>query len=154
MHISSSEYRSFRIVAPQANKNSVCALLKAQDFVFCQEPFHPDCYKLKSAKIPLGRSLAAQFGYIYIQDRSSMLPCVALEPHDKTVVLDMCASPGSKTSFLAQFVGQNGLVLANEPQPTRLQTLIFNLRRLNLIQTITTSASVEQLPFPVNSFSN
>lgn len=128
------------------------ALLRAQGYDFEPEPFSPLCRRLVAEPRPFGGSLAAFFGYIYIQDRSSMLPPLALAPAVGSAVLDMCASPGSKTGFLAQLVGRNGFVLGNEPSPTRLGTLRANLHQLNLIQAATCSYSGDALPLRPGSW--
>ncbi len=121
-------------------------LLSSQGFSFEPEPFFPLARKLRSGPFPLGSSLAALFGYIYIQDRSSMLPPLALAPEKGAAVLDMCASPGSKTGLLAQLVGPEGFVLANEPSRNRLLTLRRNLQHLNLFLCATCSYPGEKIP--------
>lgn len=123
--------RSFRMTTPLRDAGKVGDFLEAQGFRFEPEPFSPHCWRLTEEPFPLGSSLAAFFGYIYIQDRSSMLPPLALAPRPGSFVLDMCASPGSKTSFLCQLCGEAGMTLANEPNPDRLGTLRSNLERLN-----------------------
>ena len=144
--------RSFRLVCAPEQVPAVEALLRAQGYDFEPEPFSPLCRRLVAEPRPLGGSLAAFFGYIYIQDRSSMLPPLALAPAVGSAVLDMCASPGSKTGFLAQLVGRNGFVLGNEPSPTRLGTLRANLHQLNLIQAATCSYSGDALPLRPGSW--
>ena len=144
--------RSFRLVCTPEQVPAVEALLRAQGYDFEPEPFSPLCRRLVAEPRPLGGSLAAFFGYIYIQDRSSMLPPLALAPAAGSAVLDMCASPGSKTGFLAQLVGRNGFVLGNEPSPTRLGTLRANLHQLNLIQAATCSYSGDALPLRPGSW--
>ncbi|WP_022658905.1 RsmB/NOP family class I SAM-dependent RNA methyltransferase [Desulfovibrio desulfuricans] len=144
--------RSFRLVCAPEQVPAVEALLRAQGYDFEPEPFSPLCRRLVAEPRPLGGSLAAFFGYIYIQDRSSMLPPLALAPAAGSAVLDMCASPGSKTGFLAQLVGRNGFVLGNEPSPTRLGTLRANLHQLNLIQAATCSYSGDALPLRPGSW--
>lgn len=144
--------RSFRIVCEDRHTTAVEALLRAQGYEFEPEPFSPLCHRLLAEPRPLGSSLAAFFGYIYIQDRSSMLPPVALAPAVGASVLDMCASPGSKTGFLAQLVGRTGFVLGNEPSPTRLGTLRANLHQCNLIQAGTCSYSGDALPLRPGSW--
>ncbi len=138
--------RSFRLVCPQERIPEVEELLRAQGYIFTEEPFSPWCRRLLEEPQPLGSSLAALFGYVYIQDRSSMLPPLALCPPTGSAVLDMCASPGSKTGFLAQLVGSQGFVLGNEPTRTRLGTLRANMHTLNLLQVATCSEAGEQLP--------
>lgn len=148
MHEKNSESgrRSFRLVCSPAEVPLVEALLAAQGFAFEPEPFFPLARRLTVEPFPLGRSQAAFWGLIYIQDRSSMLPPLALAPAEGDIVLDMCASPGSKTGLLAQMTGTRGLVLANEPTRTRLATLRRNLLALNLLQTVTCSWPGERLP--------
>ena len=61
-----------------------------------------------------------------------MLPPLALAPRQGEAVLDMCASPGSKTGFLGQLTGPDGFVLGNELSRARLATLRANLHACNL----------------------
>lgn len=129
------------------------ALLQAEGYSFENEPFSPFCRCLTAEPRPLGSSLAALFGLIYIQDRSSMLPPLALLAQEDdspagAAVLDMCASPGSKTGFLAQMTGPAGFVLGNEPTRPRLATLRANLQTLDMLHAATCSAPGEQLPLP------
>lgn len=145
--------RSFRLVCAPEQTPLVEALLCGQGFVFEPEPFSPLARRLVVEPFPLGRSQAAFWGLIYIQDRSSMLPPLALAPAPGEAVLDMCASPGSKTGLLAQCVGESGLVLANEPGRPRLATLRGNLLTLNLIQAVTCSWPGERLPLADASWS-
>jgi 16S rRNA (cytosine1407-C5)-methyltransferase len=81
-----------------------------------------------------------------------MLPPLALAPADGEAVLDMCASPGGKTSFLAQLAGRSGYVLGNEPGADRLATLRQNMARMNLPQAVTTGAKGQDLALPDASF--
>lgn len=143
--------RSFRLVCDGPEIPLVEDLLTSQGFAFKPEPFSPWCRVLLREPFPLGASLAARFGLIYIQDRSSMLPPLALAPDEGAAVLDMCASPGGKTSFLAQLTGRGGYVLGNEPSADRLATLRQNLARLNLPQAVTTGMKGQYLPLPDGS---
>ncbi|MFZ5425458.1 MAG: RsmB/NOP family class I SAM-dependent RNA methyltransferase [Thermodesulfobacteriota bacterium] len=144
--------RSFRIVRDGPWLPLVEDLLLAQGFRFEPEPFSDRCRRLLHEPFPLGASLAAAFGLIYIQDRSSMLPPLALAPEEGSAVLDMCASPGGKTSFAAQLAGRAGYVLGNEPGADRLATLRQNLARMNLPQAVTTGMKGQDLPLPDGSF--
>lgn len=138
--------RSFRLVCSASQIAAVESLLAEEGFRFEPEPFSPFCRKLLHAPFPLGGSLAAFFGYIYIQDRSSMLPPLALAPERGAAVLDMAASPGSKSGFLAQLTGEDGFVLANEPNSSRFRTLEANLERSALLQAGICQYPGEQLP--------
>ncbi len=140
--------RAFRLVCAPSEEHSVEALLRAQGYEFEPDAFFPATRRLLAEPRPLGSSLAAFFGLIYIQDRSSMLPPVALRPPRGAAVLDMCASPGSKTGQLAGMTGPEGLVLGNEPSPSRLATLRRNLHAMNLSWTASCCCGGEALPLP------
>lgn len=145
--------RSFRIIVNKPQQTSLVEeLLVSEGFRFEDEPFSPLCRKLLAEPFPLGSSLAAFFGYIYIQDRSSMLPPLALAPAKGSAILDMAASPGSKSGFLGQLCGSSGFVLANEPNRARLQTLVANLGSANLLQCATCAYPGETLPLLANSW--
>lgn len=146
MSITKSKYRSFRLICNNEEIPLVEKFLSAQGFIFDQDPLLAMARKSIYEPFPLGRSLAAFWGFIYIQDRSSMLPVLALTPQYGDIILDMCASPGSKTGLLAQYVGNNGLIIGNEPNKARLLTLRHNLMRLNLYNTVTCSWTAENLP--------
>lgn len=140
-----SYLRSFRLTGEPHLWSSIEDLLKEEGFAFEEEPFSPCCRRLLNEPIPLGSSLAAIFGYIYIQDRSSMLPPLALAPQKGAAILDMCASPGSKSGFLAQLAGKDGMVLANELNASRLETLRANMRQANFLNVTTCSQPGEKL---------
>ncbi len=145
--------RSFRIVGSEEQISLIENLLEIEGFCFQKEEFSPlFCRKLTKEPFALGNSLAHFFGYIYIQDRSSMLAPVALDVSPNACVLDMCASPGSKTSFLGQLVGKEGFVLGVEASADRLATLRSNLRNLNLSHIATTKAQAQMLPFPADTW--
>jgi 16S rRNA (cytosine1407-C5)-methyltransferase len=144
----SNTRRSFRFSCQPSEIPVAEEMLSMQGFVFEPDDFFTPARRLCVEPMALGSSLAAFFGLIYIQDRSSMLPPLALNPPRGTSVLDMCASPGSKTSQLAWLVGDSGLVLGNEPSPQRLVNLRRNLRVLGATQTVTCCHSGEKLPLP------
>lgn len=143
--------RYFRFVCSPGELPAVEDLLRTQGYTWNDLDISPWCKELVDEPSPLGDSLAARFGLIYIQDKSSMLPPLLLDPPQGAMVLDMCASPGSKTGLLAQLVGPEGFVLGNEPSRDRLATLRQNLRRLNLANTATCSYPGEKLPLEPDS---
>lgn len=143
--------RFFRLVCAPEHTRLVEELLLAQGYVFAPEPFSPWAYRLLDQPRPLGGSIAAAFGLIYIQDRSSMLAPLLLAPPGGGFVLDMCASPGSKTGFLGQLVGPRGFVLANEPNERRLATLRHNLAAMNLSHVATCRYQGQALPLAEGS---
>ena len=75
-------------------------------------------------------------GYFYIQGAASMIPPVVLGPQPGELVLDMCASPGSKTSQMAAMMENQGLIVANDNAISRLKPLTINLQRCGVANTV------------------
>jgi tRNA (cytosine40_48-C5)-methyltransferase len=144
--------RTFRITTSPQERPLVEALLAAQGFTFSPEPYYAAARRLEAEPFPLGSSLAASFGLIYIQDRSSMLPPAMLGAAEGDVCLDMCASPGGKTGILADLVGTGGFVLAAEASRDRLATLRQNLRRTGAVNAATIGVESQHLALEPESF--
>jgi len=93
-----------------------------------------------------GATLEYFLGYYHLQGLSSMLPPVVLEPEGGQLILDMCASPGSKTSQLAAMTENRAVVFANELNKKRLSILKFQLERLGVTSTIITNYQAQNFP--------
>lgn len=140
--------RSFRPAGDPSEAPAALGLLADEGFRFEPEPFWSMAQRLIAEPRPLGSSLAAAFGLIYVQDRSSMLPPLMLSPAPGSAVLDLCASPGGKSGIAATLTGPAGFVLANEPNPKRLATLCRNLLRSAAANAATCSWPGEEFPGP------
>lgn len=147
------QHRSFRLVCAPHEQGAVLQLLAAQGVVTEAEPCSPWVRRVVASPLALGSTLAAWFGLLYIQDRASLLAPLALGEHVRgRAVLDICASPGGKSSFLAQLAGPEGFVLANEPNRERHQTLKRNLGRLQLPNAACCQYPGEALPLSDGSW--
>ena len=86
----------------------------------------------------LGRSLEHLLGYYYVQEIASMLPVLVLEPKPNQIVLDLCASPGSKTTQIAAKMQNMGTIIANEINLKRIIILASNMERCGVTNSIIT----------------
>ncbi|MFA5060898.1 MAG: RsmB/NOP family class I SAM-dependent RNA methyltransferase [Candidatus Pacearchaeota archaeon] len=86
----------------------------------------------------LGNSREHLLGYYYVQEVSSMMPVIVLDPKPGEVILDLCASPGSKTTQMSAMMGNSGSIIANEVSMGRLSILNSNLERCGVMNTIVT----------------
>lgn len=87
-------------------------------------------YKIESGYEQLRDSDLVTEGRIYIQNPSSWLPIVTLDPRPGERVLDVCAAPGGKTSHIAALQENSGEIIANDNSRARLLRLQANLTRL------------------------
>lgn len=74
-------------------------------------------------------------GEIYMQNLSSMIPPIILEPKQEKI-LDMAASPGGKTTEIYNLSNKEALITAVEKNPIRSQRLKYNLEKQGTNATI------------------
>ncbi len=86
----------------------------------------------------LGKDLLHLMGHAYMQEAASMLPVALLDPQPGEMILDMSAAPGSKTTFIADRMKNQGIVMANDVQEKRLWTLKSSLHRSGVYNVIVT----------------
>jgi 16S rRNA (cytosine967-C5)-methyltransferase len=75
---------------------------------------------------------ALNHGHCYIQDPSTAIACQLLDPQPAEKVLDVCAAPGGKTSYLAELMANRGLIVACDREPDRVRVLEENVARLGI----------------------
>ena len=71
-------------------------------------------------------------GMIYIQEPAAMVPAECIEVNPDWKVLDMCASPGGKSTQIKNKLGDNGILVSNEIVFNRAKVLAGNIERLGL----------------------
>ena len=111
-------------------------------------PEHPEIVLVKSQLLPgeIGKSEEHLLGYYYVQELSSMMPILALQPNPNEVILDLCASPGSKTTQITAKMNNTGTIIANDKDIGRISILNANLERIGMPGDIL-SKKLEKLNF-------
>jgi len=71
-------------------------------------------------------------GHCYIQDPSTVIACLLLDPKPGDRVLDACAAPGGKTGYMAELMNNEGFILACDRDSSRVKTVQENLGRLGV----------------------
>ena len=97
---------------------------------WCREGFWIEHHKKERRDI--GNLIEHPLGYFYIQEAASMIPPVVLEPKPDEIVLDIAASPGSKTTQIAQYMQNKGILIANDYTYERMKPLSINLQRCGI----------------------
>ena len=77
----------------------------------------------------LGNSPIHHLGGIYLQEPSAMAPVNLIDINPSWNCLDMCASPGGKSGQIAERLS-DGLLISNEIDKKRCQTLFQNIERM------------------------
>lgn len=98
--------------------------------------FLPNAYEYE-ANFSLGATQEYLQGFYYLQETASQLPPIVLNPQENTLVLDMAAAPGSKTTQLAAIMDNTGAIIALDDNNRRLISLANNLERCGVSNCIT-----------------
>jgi len=80
-------------------------------------------------------------GLCYVQDPSTLMACDLLEPKPGENVLDACAAPGGKTTYIAQLMADKGQIAACDNSLQRLERMQENLQRLGVTSAKTLQAN-------------
>ncbi|HLG25134.1 MAG TPA: NOL1/NOP2/sun family putative RNA methylase [Candidatus Nanoarchaeia archaeon] len=103
---------------------------------WCKEGFWIEHHQKERRDI--GNLTEHSIGYFYTQEAASMIPPVVLEPKPNETILDIAASPGSKTTQIAQYMENTGILIANDYTIDRMKPLTINLQRMGITNTIMT----------------
>ncbi len=80
-----------------------------------------------------------EMGLYYIQEPSAMSAAALLAPKQGMRVLDLCAAPGGKSTQLATYLGDSGLLVSNEINTQRSRILSQNIERMGIKNAIVTN---------------
>ena len=78
-------------------------------------------YRVLNAKTPLNKIDSYRLGYFYIQDKASCFAAQAADPRPDMIVLDVCAAPGAKTTYLAQLMQNKGSIYSVDYSKRRMR---------------------------------
>jgi 16S rRNA (cytosine967-C5)-methyltransferase len=103
-------------------------------------------FELKSHP-PLAQLESFRQGWFYIQDPGTLLAVCKLGPQPGETILDFCAAPGGKTTFIAQLMNNQGRIVAQDISTERLKLVQENCARLGVtcVETILPS-TLNSLP--------
>ena len=93
-----------------------------------------------------------QQGLFYIQDPSTLLAADELDPQPGETILDYCAAPGGKTTWLAARMKNQGGIVAHDTSLDRLRLVEENCARLGVtcVQVALPSTLASRLPAPAD----
>jgi NOL1/NOP2/sun family putative RNA methylase len=92
----------------------------------------------KTGRLDVGNTVEHALGYYYVQEAASMIPPLVLKPKTGETVLDIAAAPGSKASQIAQYMRNEGAIVANDVKGERLAALGINMQRMGVYNCVIT----------------
>jgi 16S rRNA (cytosine967-C5)-methyltransferase len=89
-------------------------------------------YRVLDSETPPVKTNAYAEGSFFIQDLASCLCVEVADPQPKMTVLDICAAPGAKTTYLAQIMENQGCIYSIDYSPRRTLILRRELSRMGV----------------------
>lgn len=105
----------------------------------------PEGYVLREEASGIGAHPYHMAGVIYMQEPSAMAPVAALSITPGMRILDLCASPGGKSTAMAARLAGEGLLVSNELVPARARVLAQNIQRMGIRNAVVTNAKPDAL---------
>lgn len=125
---------TFRINNIKSNKEEIENYLNKYGFVYHNPKEYKDCYILdnetliyETNKINIRDLDIYKDGKIYIQNISSMLTVLTLDPKEGDNILDMCSAPGGKATMIQSVTQNKAYVTACELNKIRYDKLKYNI---------------------------
>lgn len=122
---------SIRINKTKTDKANLKKLLKDCGYIFEDSKISDSSLIIKNPK-GLANTEEFENGLFTIQSEGSIKVCEILSPGKNSNILDICAAPGTKTSFLAELCENSSKIIANDISFNKLSKINENIDRLGL----------------------
>lgn len=102
-------------------------------------------YYYDKEKHAFGKNALHNAGAYYIQDASAMMVVKLLNIEKNDKVLDLCASPGGKSSQVASYLQGTGILVSNDISAKRVKNLSENIERMGANNVVVTNENVDKI---------
>ena len=127
---SQDKHCTFRVNTLRCKPGDAIAALGAEGIEARPWPLLPEAFWVPFAdRELLVRSSLCNQGCIYVQNFSSMVPVVLLDPQPGEEILDLAAAPGGKTLHTAARMADEGRIAAVELVKGRYYRMLDNIER-------------------------
>ncbi|MDA0986977.1 MAG: 16S rRNA (cytosine(967)-C(5))-methyltransferase RsmB [Bacteroidetes bacterium] len=122
---------SIRVNSIKMEADKFAEFLKTNNVIFSRSEYLPTFFKTSSFPDIFDTELFKQ-GFISIQDESAGIACQLLSPKENESIIDLCAAPGGKSTFMAEMMKNKGNIIAVEKYQQRINLVNQSAARLNL----------------------
>ncbi|MCI9585315.1 MAG: RsmB/NOP family class I SAM-dependent RNA methyltransferase [Bacilli bacterium] len=130
---------TFRVNTSKTTVLEIEEILKSNDIDFSLVPWYSEALIIENVcEEDIKKLSIYENGEIYLQSLSSMMPALVVNPLDGESILDMAASPGGKTTQMANLSNNMALIMACEKNKIRADRLKYNIekqgsKRINVV---------------------
>ena len=130
-YINSEQIISIRVNNLKTDKDTLKKTLEDKGFKVENGNLSANALKILN---PSGLVNTDEFknGFFTIQQEGSMKTIEILDPNENSKILDLCAAPGTKTSYIGEYIKNKGQIIANDISKEKLPLIKENIDRLAL----------------------
>lgn len=120
-----------RVNKLKTNKDELRQTLEEKGYELKESKISPNAFKVAN---PSGLVGLDEFkkGLFTIQSEASMKAVEVLDPKKNSKILDLCAAPGTKTSYIGEYTENGAEIVANDISSNKNQLINENISRLGL----------------------
>lgn len=124
-------FLNIRVNTLKTTKEELMEKLKANNYDVEEGKYAVDCIIIKN---PVRITEIDEFkeGLLTIQDESSMLVGQIIDPKEDSLILDVCAAPGGKSTHLAQLMNNTGKIISRDIYDHKIDQINENTKRLGI----------------------
>jgi 16S rRNA (cytosine967-C5)-methyltransferase len=119
-----------RLNTLKASQEEILVRLDAEGVKLEKTELLKHAYKVTHTKQPLTRTTSYREGLLFVQDKASCFAAEVANPKPGMTVLDVCAAPGAKTTYLAQLMRNKGAIYSLDYSVRRMKTWKQENRRM------------------------
>lgn len=120
--------QTIRVNLNRTTVEEVMDMLEDEGIVSHKSDFLPECLHIEKGQV--AKTKAFQYGFVSIQDESSMIPTHVLRVDPGHTVLDMCAAPGGKSMHIAERLHGEGTLVSVDLHPHKVSLISEQATRL------------------------
>ncbi len=118
-----------------------------------KEPLLKHTYRIAGTRKPLLRTQSSRDGLFYVQDKASCLAVEVADPKPNDIVLDICAAPGAKTTYMAQLMQNKGVIYSVDYSRRRIREWKSETERMGVTNAVAIIADAQK-PLPVSAIAD
>lgn len=124
--------KSIRVNTLKIKPDVLIKRLEKKGYVFQKSKFNETSFKVIKEIHPFSSTIEYLMGYFFVQDDLSTIPVLELNPKEGQLILDMAASPGGKTTHMAELMKNKGCIVSLEIHSERMDALKYNMMRMGV----------------------
>jgi len=137
-----------RLNTLKASEELCLEKLEKEGVIVEKEPYLKYTYKVVKSQEPLTRTQGFREGLFYVQDKASCLAVEVANPKAGDTVLDVCAAPGAKTTYMAQLMQNQGTIYSFDYSRRRINVWKQEIKRMGVKNAMSIVADAQK-PLPI-----